>query len=94
MKTIKKVKVSNMVGNSGREVVNQFEIVTPNGSYFQSYNTLIAFHSSKNGKTYLDKSSWDCSNTTGKYRNMFLGEDKKQTESKIKDGIYQLVNLN
>ena len=29
--------------------------------------------------TYLN---WDYSKTTGKYRNQFLGEDKKQTENK------------
>jgi len=43
------------------------------------------------GKIYLtDK--WDYSTTTGKYRNIFLGEDKKETERKIKDGIYTLLD--
>jgi len=43
---------------------------------------------------FLDEVYWDCSKTTGKYRNLFLREDKKETENKIKDGVYKLVNLN
>jgi hypothetical protein len=32
--------------------------------------------------------------TTGKYRNQFLGETKKDTEAKIKSGEYILADLN
>jgi len=32
--------------------------------------------------------------STGKYRNIFLNETKKETEKKIKDGTYVLTNLN
>ena len=46
------------------------------------------------GKTVLDQNSWDYSVTTGKYRNQFLNETKKETEAKIKSGEYRLVNLN
>lgn len=92
METIKKVNVQNMTGNSGREVPNQFVIDTPDGRYFQSYSSLIAFKG--NGKTYLDERYWDYSSTTGKYRNQFLGETKKETEKKIASGEYKLVNLN
>jgi len=42
----------------------------------------------------LDEKYWDCSVTTGKYRNLFLGESKKETERKIKTGEYKLTNLN
>jgi len=48
----------------------------------------------RKGKVYLDNNKWDYSRTTGKYRNQFLGESKKETERKIKSGEYQLVNLN
>ena len=48
----------------------------------------------ENGKTYLDADKWDYSQTTGKYRNQFLGETKKETEAKIKSGEYVLTNLN
>lgn len=88
MSTIKNiVKVENFQG-----VKNQFIITTNEGRYFQSYNSIIAFKC--NGKVYLDAANWDYSNTTGKYRNMFLHETKKETESKIKSGEYILTDLN
>ena len=87
------VKVRNMQSNNGNDIPNQFIISTKNGIYFQSYNSIIAFKC-KDGKTYLDNYYWDYSKTTGKYRNMFLNETKKDTEQKIKDGTYILTNLN
>ena len=79
------MRVRNMTSNrSGRNVANQFEIYADNGdTLFQSYRTIIVKLSE--GKTYLDH-AWDCSNTTGKYRNQFLGENKRETERKIKSG--------
>ena len=75
--------------------------------YFQSYDTMIAKKVKKmtsdfnrspimqyEEKIYLDKNYWDYSVTTGKYRNIFLNETKKETEKKIKDGIYTITNLN
>ena len=82
------VSVSNF-----KNVKNQFLILTKEGLYFQSYKSVIAFKSNK-GKTYLDDYYWNYSKTTGKYRNMFLRETKKDTENKIKDGTYILTNLN
>lgn len=74
-------------------VKNQFIVSDDNGAtFFQSYSTIIA--KKHNGKVTLDENSWDCSVTTSKYRNLFLGEDKKATERKIKDGTYKLENLN
>jgi len=82
-----------MTGNSGREVPNQFIIEVGNKTYFQSYNSIIAVD--EPGKpTILDKRYWDYSVTTGKYRNQFLSETKKETEQKIKSGEYKLRNLN
>ncbi len=92
MKTIKKVKVRNMESNNGNAIPNQFIIETDEGIYFQSYNSIIAFK--RNGRVFLDDNYWDYSTTTGKYRNIFLNETKKETEKKIKMGVYQLVNLN
>jgi len=91
--TINKVQVRNIRGHAGREVANQFVIETPEGSYFQSYHAVIAFRSNS-GKTYLDEESWDYSPTTGKYRNLFLNEDMKETRRRIKQGDYILTNLN
>ena len=59
---------------------------------FQSYDTIIAVRTP--GGIYLDKWKWDCSRITGKYRNMFLGIDKKETEARIKDGRFILKELN
>lgn len=87
------MKISNIIGNSGQPVKNQFLVIDDNGNrYFQSYDSIIA--KIENGKVYLDSFYWDYSQTTGKYRNIFLGEDKKTTEKKIKSGEYTLINLN
>jgi len=95
MKTIKKVNVSNMCSSLGQKVPNQFEIKTENGVYFQSYGSIIVFEPKDTSKkTVLDSTYWDYSTTTGRYRNQFLCETKKETEQKIKDGVYLLKNLN
>ena len=46
------------------------------------------------GQILLDQGMWDCSRTTGKYRNQFLGETKKETQAKIDSGEYVLADLN
>ncbi len=86
------VKVENMQSVNGNDIPNQFIITDGNVIYFQSYNTVIA--KKEGGNITLDKDGWDYSRTTGKYRNLFLGETKKETERKIKDGIYHIGNLN
>jgi hypothetical protein len=85
---LKHIKVHNINNRP-----NQFLIVTTEGHYFQSYETLIAFRNNNN-KVYLDINYWDYSTTTGKYRNIFLNENKKLTETKIKNNTYSLVDLN
>ena len=99
MNILKKVKVENMESTKGRMnagiVPNQFILsIEGEGRYFQSYDSTIAFKSFKSDKIILDNKTWDYSVTTGKYRNIFLNENKKATEKKIKDGIYKLANLN
>ena len=89
------MRVQNMQGRTGRAVANQFEIYADDGVYFQSYSTIIAFKPyGVEYKTQLDKSAWDYSVTTGKYRNQFLHENKAETEAKIKAGEYILTDLN
>jgi hypothetical protein len=90
-----------MTSNStGREVPNQFIIEDDNGNtYFQSYKTIIAKREGftpdkRDRQVYLDVNAWDYSKTTGKYRNQFLGETRKETEAKIKSGEYELIDLN
>lgn len=85
---IKDIKVSNAWG-----VANQFTIaINSVGTYFQSYNSIIAVKTPDGVK--LDTNFWDYSPTTIKYRNKFLGETAKETKAKIKSGEYKLVNLN
>ncbi len=60
---------------------------------FQSYNSIIVKRYN-NGNVDLDRNYWDYSLTTGTYRNVFLAEKKPETERKIKQGIYKLVDLN
>ncbi len=91
------MKVQNMTsnrwGSEGRAIPNQFEIDGDNGErYFQSYRSIIV--KIVEGKTYLDKKMWDYSKTTGKYRNQFLGETRKETQAKIDNGTYILADLN
>ena len=72
---------------------NQFLIMDGSKQTFQSYDSVIAV--TEPGKqTVLDEKYWDWSRTTGKYRNMFLGEGIAETRKKIDNGTYQLANLN
>ena len=71
---------------------NQCIIRTDNSVSLQSYETIIC--KIENGQTFLDEKFWDYSKTTGKYRNIFLGETKQETIKKINSGAYQLTNLN
>lgn len=91
---IKEIRVENMKSSKGHPVRNQFVIYTDEGIYFQSYETVIAFKPFGTGKICLDSDAWDYSVTTGKYRNLFLGETKRETEGKIESGVYRLCDLN
>lgn len=71
---------------------NQFVVYTDTGRFFQSYNSIIC--KIENHKVTLDSYFWNYSKTTSKYRNLFLGETTKETQSKINNGTYKLENLN
>jgi len=86
-------RVTQMRSKNGNAIANQFEIRTAKGVYFQSYNSIIVFIDKK-GQTYLDTYYWDYSKTTGKYRNIFLGENITETRQKIADKVYKLKDLN
>jgi len=86
------ISTSNMQTPSGNVAANQFLIVTDKGRLFQSYQTKIAFIA--NDGTVTMNEVYEYSNTTGKYRNMFLGEDKKATDRAVKNGEYRVTNLN
>ena len=85
------MKVQNMISSKGNSVPNQFIVRTDKGKMFQSYNSNIAFIP-RNGDKISLGIDWDYSKTTGKYRNIFLGETKKETEAKIISGVYVVDN--
>jgi len=72
--------------------INQYEIFTDVGVYFQSYQTIIAFIPFK-GPVQLDQ-KWDASRTTVKYLGKVLLKDKKTILAAIKSGIIVLAELN
>ena len=98
------MKTENMTSTNGNKVANQF-IITDNHNmenkieYFQSYSSMIAKKIYDNigayvVETFLDQKYWNFSNTTGKYRNIFLNENITETRKKIKSGEYKLTDLN
>ena len=92
-----KMKVKNLISNSGNPVANQFIIEHQHHSYFQSYESIIAKKSNAGTSLYyvqLDEKFWNYSKTTSKYRNQFLNETTKETQAKIDNGQYILTNLN
>ena len=99
------MKIENMISASGNSVASQFIITDASQKIFQSYESTIVIIDYDNRVTNikacmpivqitLDKDTWDYSTTTGKYRNQFLGETKKETQAKIDSGEYKLANLN
>lgn len=83
-----------MTSARGNQIANQFIITDDMGNrYFQSYKSIIA-KIYTDGKIYLDSTFWNWSNTTAKYRRIFLNEGVEDTRAKIKSGEYILVDLN
>ena len=98
------MKVKNMTSSSGNKDANQFIITNHETTgcqlidgtevvFFQSYDSVIVKKCSC-GLIELDHDMWDYSRTTGKYRNIFLGETKAETQKKIDSGEYILTDLN
>ena len=90
LNTLPKVENMNSPFHNGGVVPNQYIISGEDFTLFQSYNSPIALK--KNGKTYIFE-NWDYSTTTGKYRNDFLRETKKETLQKLKSGEYIAVGF-
>ena len=94
------VKVRNMTSpRSNKPFTNQFIIETPDGEYFQSYQSVIAFKPSnirtKQGvKIVLDERYHDYSSTTVKYRNQLLNMTSQQVKEAIARREIRLGNLN
>ena len=71
---------------------NQIVISDLTRRTFVSYGVAIA--QIVMGKVHLDSRYWNYSKTTAKYRNEFLRETTKETQSKIDSGEYILTDLN
>lgn len=94
MATTSKVKVEQMKSDRSRQpIANQFILRTPEGTYFQSYQSIIAFMP-YSGQIVLDETYHDYSRTTSKYLTQFLGVDSRDRKQKIKSGEYKLGSLN
>ena len=78
---------------TGNPVANQFEIYTPEGKYFQSYRSIIAFVD-KFGQIMLDEYYHNYSRTTSKYLTQFLDMNTKERTNAIKNKEIILTNLN
>ena len=72
---------------------NQQHMSTFEGRYFISYGKIVVFIDNE-GKITLDRTCWDYSVTTSRYRNKFIGEGIAETRLKLKYGEYKLANLN
>ena len=73
---------------NGNNVANHYVIYHNDGTVdFKSYDSIIVRR--KSFKIYLGI-DWDYSVTTGKYRNQFLGESKRETQKKLENGEYIL----
>lgn len=81
------ISVENLENDHG-PIPNQFLINFQNGSIFQSYKSIIAIEIFN--AVYLTE-HWNYSSTIGRYRNIYLGEKRKETEKKIKTGEYILL---
>ena len=79
------MKVKNYKGAKNQFIIEDKKNRT---TTFQSYDSTIAIKDRFGNITLgID---WDYSSTTGKYRNMFLCEDKKATQKKIDNGTYKI----
>ena len=89
------MKVKNITSTNGNKIANQFIVTDDHKNiYFQSYNSMIVKKDTLYNQVFLDQKYWNYSNTTGKYRNIFLNETIKDTRKKIKSGEYKLTDLN
>ena len=77
-----KTRVRQIYSRGGNPAPNQFIIYTPEGTYFQSYTSPIAFRA-PHGKIQLDEDTWNYSRTPGKYRTEFLGDSNDITNYTI-----------
>ena len=88
-----RVSVEYLLTGRGNQNKDQVVVrVDGHGSVFFSYGFPVARKVENPGPrepaVLLDPRYWRASTTTGRYRNAFLRESGKETERKLKHGIY------
>lgn len=85
------MNITALISARGNAVANQYSVDTANGTYFQSYETVIA---RRQDGTVCLSSAWNYSATTLKYLKVWLGVtlSKAQIQARIDDGVYALVD--
>ena len=68
---MKNVRISQLINDKNNGAKNQFVVVTDKGTYFQSYDTIIAFVPNE-GKSIVLSEDWEYSKTTSKHLYIFL----------------------
>jgi hypothetical protein len=83
-------KIRQMITPKGYYTPNQKVVTFPGTSIriFISYESIIVIE--KDDKVYLGP-DWNYSRTTDRYRNIFLDENKVETEEKLNNGTYILL---
>lgn len=62
--------IRQLINSNGNPAANQFVVATANGTYFQSYNSVVA--KIDNRGNLILSTDWDYSNTTRKHLYIFL----------------------
>jgi len=75
---------------SGNPVPNQFIISTDKGTYFKSYDSVIALETW--GGQVIITDDWNYSKTTSKYTCEFLNMSLQEIKKAIKSGQFTLDN--
>lgn len=92
------MRVQNVINNRGNSVANQFIIEGAEhngkrGTFFQSYQTMVAFVPNDGSRTMIDPAH-DCSRTTSKHCTQFLGMNTADRRKAVKAGDLILEDLN
>lgn len=87
--------ISQLINDNGNPAANQFVISSENGTFFQSYDSVVARIA--NGKLTLSE-AWNFSKTTSKHLYIFLREyglseydNRKAILKAIKSGEIEVV---
>lgn len=84
------IKVEQLSGDNHYKIYDKSNDTV----YLQSYNKIIVKIEMATKTVYLDRTYYNWSKTTSKYRNLFLGVSNKTFKDKLENGGYFLTDLN